>query len=102
MPYFLASLPFPPSCITASIAVGGQKEAEAPISRSPLSFPKVNAGTVSHRAERLTSPTLSVKVQIYLFKAAFQVTLIRGLPTVRTVIIIQSINQGKLCLLLIS
>lgn len=47
------------------------------------------------RVEHLTCIILSVRMQIYLFKAVFKVTLITGLPTDRAAMIIQSINQGK-------
>lgn len=47
------------------------------------------------RVEHLTCLILSVRMQIYLFKAVFKVTLITGLPTDRAAMIIQSINQGK-------
>lgn len=47
------------------------------------------------RVEHLTCLILSIRMQIYLFKAVFKVTLITGLPTDRAAMIIQSINQGK-------
>lgn len=46
--------------------------------------------------EHLTCLILSVWMQIHLFKAVFKVTLKTGLPTDRTAMIIQSINQGKI------
>lgn len=78
--------------------VGREKQSEWEENTSGLhaSLPKWKKGAVFQRAEHLTSLILSAKVQIYLFKAVFKVTLIRELPTVRTIMIIQSINQWEI------
>lgn len=62
---------------------------------SLFSLSSFNEGTLFWRLEHLTCLMLSVRMQIYLFKSVFKVTLITGLPTDRAVMIIQRINQGK-------
>lgn len=64
--------------------------------RSPCIPFKPMKRAVFQEEEHLTSLILSAKVQIYLSKAVFKVTLIRELPTVRAIMIIQSINQWKI------